>query len=37
MDATLTFHPDHTATLVIDGDKHFDLDLETGEASSERD
>ena len=37
MDATLTFHPDHTATLVIDGDKHFHLDLETGEASSERD
>ena len=37
MDATLTFHPDHTATLVIDGDKHFDLDLEAGEASPEHD
>jgi hypothetical protein len=33
----LTFGADHTATLVIDGDQQFVVDLETGEARPERD
>jgi hypothetical protein len=32
IDATLTFQPDHTAMLVIDGDRDFVIDLETGES-----
>jgi hypothetical protein len=37
VDATLTFHPDHSATLVIDGNQKFDVDLDTGEATPEKD
>jgi hypothetical protein len=33
----LTFRADHTATLVIDGDHQFAIDLETGDARPERD
>jgi hypothetical protein len=37
VDALLTFHPDHTATLVLDGDVRYELDLEAGTASPEHD
>ena len=31
MDATLTFHGDHTATLVLDGEYSYRIDIDTGE------
>jgi hypothetical protein len=37
IDATLTFHPDHTATLVIDGKEQFEVNLDTGETTPEND
>jgi len=37
VDATLTFHPDHAATLVIDGNDKFDVDLDTGDTTPEKD
>lgn len=30
LDAVLTFHDDHTASLVIDGTRHYLIDLDTG-------
>jgi hypothetical protein len=36
VDATLTLHADHSATVVIDGDVRYDVDLEAGEVRPER-
>jgi hypothetical protein len=35
MEATLTFHGDHTATLVLDGVRSYRLDTDTGELTAE--
>jgi hypothetical protein len=35
VDATLTFHGDGTATLVVDGTRQYEIDLVTGEATTE--
>jgi hypothetical protein len=35
VDATLTFHADHTASLVIDGNQQFEVNLDTGETTED--